>query len=120
MTGTRILVAMVDSTQRMVLKAVLTRKTYQCAVCNNMKDLAGMFKQCQKKSQGWNYDVIFVEYSPADYGKEYADLSIIETIRRLEAMEDLRGTKTICSHSISWALLQRTAQQTRRRALWRA
>ena len=88
MTGTRILVAMVDAAQRMVLKAMLTRETHQCAVCNNMKDLAGQLKQRQKKSQGWNYDVLFVEYSSTD-DKEYADLSIVETIRRLEAMEDL-------------------------------
>jgi CheY-like chemotaxis protein len=89
MEGTLILVAIVDAAQRMVLKAMLTRETHQCAVCNSMKDLASQLKQRQKKSQGWNYDVLFVEYSSANDGKEYADLSIVETIRRLEAMEDL-------------------------------
>jgi len=89
MTGTRICVAMVDVAQRMVLKAMLTRETHQCALCTNMQELAGLLKQRQKKSQGWNYDVLFVEYSGADDGKEYADLSITQTIRKLEAMDDL-------------------------------
>ena len=53
MTGTRICVAMVDVGQRMVLKAMLTRETHQCALCNNMQELAGQLKQRQKKSQGW-------------------------------------------------------------------
>lgn len=53
MTGTRICVAMVDVGQRMVLKAMLTRETHQCSLCNNMQELAGQLKQRQKKSQGW-------------------------------------------------------------------
>jgi CheY-like chemotaxis protein len=79
---------------------MLTRETHQCAVCTNMKDLAGQLKQRQKKSQGWNYDVLFVEYSSADDGKEYADLSIVKTIRSLEAMEDLGETSTSDNHKL--------------------
>jgi PAS domain S-box-containing protein len=88
-TGTRILVAMVDAGQRMVLKAMLTRETHQCALCQNMSELAGMLKQRQVKAQGWNYDVVFIEYSSEDDGNHYAELSMVESIRRLESIEDL-------------------------------
>ena len=44
--------------------------------------------------------MLFVEYSSADDGKEYADLSITQTIRRLEAMDDLGRGITEYKHKL--------------------
>ena len=58
MKGTRILVAMFDNAQGMVLKAMLTHDNHQCVICPSMNDLAGHIKQ---SVTGWNYDVMFLE-----------------------------------------------------------
>jgi PAS domain S-box-containing protein len=77
MGGMRILIAVLDSGQGMVLKAILTREHYLCDICANVGDLGAAIRQ---SPTGWNFDVIFIEL-----GVE--SLSVLEVVRQVRKVE---------------------------------
>jgi len=94
--GTRILVAMLDKAQGMVLKAMLTRDTHQCFMCSNMVELAANIKQ---SPTGWNYDVMFLEQASSNLdpkeSQDYADLEIVRQVRKVEAAAGIHLLKRL-------------------------
>mmetsp|Transcript_83582 Transcript_83582/g.135490 ORF Transcript_83582/g.135490 Transcript_83582/m.135490 type:complete len:904 (+) Transcript_83582:3-2714(+) len=94
--GTRILVAMLDNAQGMVLKAMLTRDTHQCFMCSNMLELAANIKQ---SPTGWNYDVMFLEQGSSNLdpkeSQDYADLEIVRQVRKVEAAAGIHLLKRL-------------------------
>jgi len=94
LVGTRILVAMLDNAQGMVLKAMLTRDTHQCFMCANMSELAANIKQ---SPTGWNYDVLFLEQGAhnSKESKDYADLDIVRQVRKVEAAAGIHLLKRL-------------------------
>merc|ERR1719238_373346 len=80
-TGVRVLIAMHDAEQRMVLKAMLTRDINECFVCDTVDMLATMLK---RSSSGWSHHILFIEPTDASGSEDKALLALVAKIRQIE------------------------------------
>eukprot|EP00960_Hanusia_phi_P024468 720439-Hanusia_phi.AAC.1 len=81
--GTKILIAINDSSQRMVLKAMLMRESHECMACASTTELSHVIKQC---GSGWNFDILFIDIDLQDAksGDGETSFTIVEQIRKME------------------------------------